>query len=429
MKNSFRRWLVLTQYFPPEIGAPQIRLLSTIRELQRHGIQVEVLTAMPNYPAGKIFAGYSGRWRMDETVSGIPVHRRWVFAGTGKSAPVRLANYFSFTLTSLWAALTGPRPDVLFVESQPLSLGVVAILMKWLRRVPYVYNVPDLQVDVARQMGFMRSRAFLKLALAVENFFLRNAWTVSTVTDRFIQHFEGRGIPRRRISFLPNGADTTFLQPLPPSDELLDRWKLRGKKAFLYVGTHAFYHGLDTLIEAAALLRSQTDLVFLMIGDGPERRRLMEMARTLGLENVVFGESGYEEMDRLYSIAYASIATLRNIEVAKSMRLSKIFPSLSCAVPVIYAGLGEAADLLKEKQCGLTAPPEDPSILAETILSLAHDPQLRTRLGKAGRAFVEKEYGWPIIIKRWLAEIGLPEPASAEIAVSSSPLPRNHLEQ
>ena len=132
-KNG-NRWLILTQYYPPEVGAPQIRLASLANELQRYGIEAVVQTAMPNYPAGEVFPGYAGRLSMREAVDGIPVRRTWVYAATGKSAFVRLANYLSFTATSLLSTMTGPRPDVLFVESQPLSLGLVAILMKWLRR-------------------------------------------------------------------------------------------------------------------------------------------------------------------------------------------------------------------------------------------------------------------------------------------------------
>jgi Glycosyltransferase len=403
------RWLILTQYYPPEIGAPQIRLRSMARELKRHGIEVEVLTAMPNYPAGKIFPEYVGRRRMREIIDDIPIRRTWVYAGTGKSALVRLANYLSFTFTALVAVLFGPRPDVLFVESQPLSLGLIAVLMKWLRGVPYVYNVPDLQIDVARQLGFMRNALFLRLALGLENLFLRQSWKVSTVTYLFIEHFQSRGLPREQITFLPNGADTTFLAPREACPELLNRWGLDGKKVFLYVGTHAFYHGLDTLIDAATILRDKSDIAFLMIGDGPERKRLEQMVADRALTNVVFGQSPYEEMDRLYSVAYASVATLRNMEVAKSMRLSKIFPSLSCAVPVIYAGLGEAAELLKTNNCGVALPPEDPSRLADSILELAANPDIRNEMGFLGRQMVQNEYSWSSIVERWMKEIGAPD--------------------
>jgi glycosyltransferase involved in cell wall biosynthesis len=405
-RSTSNQWLILTQYYPPEIGAPQIRLRSLARVLRSVGLKVTVLTALPNYPAGKIFPNYVGRWRVREEIGGVPVLRTWVYAATGRSALVRLANYFSFTATSLLAALTGPRPDILFVESQPLSLGVVGILMKWLRGVPYVYNVPDLQVSVAEQMGFLSNRTLLRIAKGLEDFFLRESWTVSTVTHGFIDHFEQRGLPRAHLSFLPNGADTEFLRPLQPSQRLLDRWNLRGKKVFLYVGTHAYYHGLDTLIEAAGLL-SDPEISVLMVGDGPERARLRQLTIEKGLNNVVFGDSPYEEMDELYSIAYASIATLRKIGVAKDMRLSKVFPSLSCGKPVIYSGEGEAAELLQHNQCGLAVQPENPQLLADAISRLAADPSLQTRMGLAGRAFVEKEYSWSVIVTRWLSEIGI----------------------
>ena len=407
MTNAHRRWLILTQYYPPEIGAPQIRLCSVARMLRRYGIEVTVLTAMPNYPAGKVFPGYAGRWHMREKIDDVAVRRTWIYAGTGRSASVRLANYLSFTCTALVATLTGPRPDVMFVESQPLSLGLIAILMKWFRGVPYIYNVPDLQIDVARQLGFMSNRSMLRLATALENLFLRQSWKVSTVTERFIAHFIARGLPRCQTTFLPNGADTEFLKPRPQSRQLLDRWRLDGRKVFAYVGTHAYYHGLDTLIDAATLLRERSDIVFLMIGDGPERSRLKRLTQDRGLTNVIFGDSPYEEMDQLYSIAYASVATLRKIEVAQGMRLSKVFPSLSCGVPVIYAGVGEAAELLTANQCGVVVEPEEPALLARAVSKLASEPARRDAMACAGRRLVEREYSWAAIVERWLAELGL----------------------
>lgn len=407
MTTNRPRWLILTQYYAPEIGAPQIRLRCVVRELRRRGIDVEVLTALPNYPAGRIFPAYRGRWSVREEIDGVPVRRTWVYAGTGRSPAVRLANYFSFTFSSLVAALLGPRPDVLFVESQPLSLGIVALILMALRRVPYIYNVPDLQVDVARQMGFLRSPRLLRLALLFENRLLHKAYRVSTVTRRFMEHFAERGVLPERITFLPNGADTEFLRPRPPDPELLARWNLAGKKVFAYVGTHAYYHGLDTLLDAATRLRGRDDVAFLLIGDGPERLRLREMARSRGLNNVVFGESPYEEMDRLYSITWASLALLRNLEVARGMRLSKIFPSLACGVPVIYAGAGEAAELLVEHECGEAVEPENPAALASAIERLSADASRRERLGHNGRRWVEAEYGWGTIVERWLRESGL----------------------
>jgi glycosyltransferase involved in cell wall biosynthesis len=138
-----------------------------------------------------------------------------------------------------------------------------------------------------------------------------------------------------------------------------------------------------------------------------------------GLANVIFGQSPYEEMDQLYSIAYASVATLRKIEVAKSMRLSKVFPSLSCAVPVIYAGVGEAAELLEAHKCGVVVEPEEPALLAQAILGLVSDQSMRHAMGCAGRALVEREYSWSTIVGRWLAELG--HPGKEKIPVCKGP--------
>lgn len=406
MVRAGERWLILSQYYAPELGAPQLRLRAVARELRRHGIRVEVRTGMPNYPNGVMFPEYRGRFSMDETIDGIPVHRTWLYPSTGRSAVNRIANYASFTATALVATLAGPRPDRLFVESQPLTLGVVALLMRWLRGVPYVYNVPDLQVDVAKEAGFLNNRILLGVMKVLEDVSLRRAWSVSTVTDRFIEHFQARGIPRNQISFLPNGADTDFLQPLDPDSELLDRWGLHGKKVFAYIGTHAYYHGLETLVEAAARLRDRQDIAFLLVGEGPERERMKSLVRERGLANVVFGESPYDEMARCYSITYGAIAVLRDLEVARKMRLSKVFPALSCGVPVVFSGPGETPEILEKHGAGVAVPAESPVALAEAIETLADDPGTRDAMGRAGRELALSRFGWRSIVERWLAEIG-----------------------
>jgi colanic acid biosynthesis glycosyl transferase WcaI len=400
------RWLILSQYYAPELGAPQLRLRALANELRRHGIQIEVLTGFPNYPAGVTLPGYRGRWRMRETIDGIPVHRTWLFAATGRSAAARLANYFSFTATALGAALLGRKPDRLFVESQPMTLGVIAVAMKWLRGVPYVYNVPDLQVDVARELGFMRNRTLLSIMTRLEDLFLKASWNVSTVSEGFVEHLKSRGVPPGRISFLPNGADTDLLRPSPPDEELLERWSLHGKKTFVYIGTLAYYHGVTTVIEAAALLRHREDIAFLLIGDGPERQPIEALAQEQALSNVVLGPLRFDELARCYSIAYASLAVLKDLEVARKMRPAKIFPALSCGVPVVFSGAGETPILLERHGAGISVPAEDPAALARAIEELADDVPRRDAMGRGGRELAESQFDWRTIVERWLSEIG-----------------------
>lgn len=402
--SRLHRWLILTQYYPPEMGAPQIRLRCFARELRQRGIEVSVLTAMPNYPLGKVFKGYEHRWCVREQIDGIEVTRLWGYAATGRAAAARIANYCGFALAALPTIFRRNLPHVLFVESQPLPVGIVALFMKWFRGVPYIYNVPDLQVQAAQDLGFLRGPV-LKAALWFEDLLLKQAWKISTVTNAFIQHFRARGVPLEKITFLPNGADTEFLKPLPPSPEFLDRWQLRGKKVIVAVGTMTYYQALDTIVEAAERLASDSEIVLLMVGDGPERERIQRLVQSKGLSNVIFSLLPYEENDQLYSIAHAALATLRDVPIAASSRPSKLFPPLSCGVPVIYSGTGEAAQLVENHCCGVAVPPEDPDALAQAIRELVNDPERRQRLGRNGRLLAESRYSWFGIVEHWLNEL------------------------
>jgi glycosyltransferase involved in cell wall biosynthesis len=281
---------------------------------------------------------------------------------------------------------------------------MVGLLMKWLRGVPYVYNVPDLQVDVARQLGFLHG-PMLDLAFRFENLLLKSAWKVSTVTHAFVEHFVSRGVPAENITFLPNGADTALMKPEPRSEELLDRLRLHDKKVIVSVGTMAYYQALDTIVEAAEQLAARPEFVVLMVGNGPERERIQALVKSKGLTNVRFPRISYEESAQLYSIASAAVATFRDVAVARRMRPSKLFPALSCGVPVIFSGCGEAADLIEHNECGITVPPEDSVALAQAMIKLAETPALRQQMSRNGRLLAEREYSWSGIVERWLTGV------------------------
>ena len=149
------RFLVLTQYYPPEVGAPQVRLAAMVGELVRDGHQVQVVTALPNHPEGRIHEAYRRRFSAREQLGGADVRRVWIYAAQGAGAR-RVLSYLSFCVTSMTALVRCQRPDVLFVESPPPFLGLPAVVMSlWWRR-PIVFNVADLWPDSAVEMGFLK---------------------------------------------------------------------------------------------------------------------------------------------------------------------------------------------------------------------------------------------------------------------------------
>jgi glycosyltransferase involved in cell wall biosynthesis len=235
---------------------------------------------------------------------------------------------------------------------------------------------------------------------------MKQAYSVATVTHAFIEHFiSARGVPRAQISFLPNGVDLENLRPLPYDNDYAAKLGVGGKKVFTYAGTHADYQGLDVILDAAKQLKDRPEVVFLMVGKGPERQRLINRAKSEGVTNVLFRDSPFDEVSLLMSISYGFVVVLRNIPAAQKMRLSKTFPPLACGVPVIYSGVGESAEIIRKNGCGIVALPEHPASLAQAVLQLVDAPEKRVAFSKAGLRLVEREFSWATIVTNWLRQL------------------------
>ena len=235
---------------------------------------------------------------------------------------------------------------------------------------------------------------------------MNNALSTTTVTHSLIRYFiKNRSIKRNKFSFFPNGADTSFLKPKSSDLSLINKFNLENKIVFSYVGTHSSYQGLETIVKAAKYLIDNDDIVILMIGNGSERDKLIEMAKNMELKNIYFKQSPFSEMDSLMSITYASIVTLRDVPSARRMRLSKAIPPISCGVPVLYAGYGETLDILLKYDAGLAVKPEDPKDLATKILNFSKVPEKRLQMSKNCRQLALKQFNWKNIINNWQDQI------------------------
>jgi len=411
MVKSPKKWLILTQYYPPEMGAPQIRLSEFAKELRALGHQVKVLTGMPNYPSGIIHKNYKKRLWMKEKIANIDVMRVWLYPAAGKKPFKRLMNYLSFTCTATLAILMGASKDVdiVFVEAQPITLAIPALYLKYIKKIPYIYNTPDLQIENAHEDKWIGLSLLIRAARQLESFLMRQSLSVSTVTHAFIEHFhKNRGIPYTQLSFFPNGADTQSLKKIAPDIEYqISLGIAQGKKIFTYAGTHAHYQGLETIIQAANIIKDRTDIVVVMVGQGPVRDTLIKMAQEQQLSNIIFTQSPFSDMAKLMSFTTAALVVLKNLPSSEKMRLSKTIPPLACGVPVIYAGKGESAQLLNTHHMGITVAPEDPQALAKSIVYLADNKEQVRQMGVAGQNYVCQHLSWSVVVSNWLKQIDL----------------------
>ena len=410
--------LILTQYYPPEIGAPQTRLAAMVRELRKLGHQIEVVTALPNYPQGRIFPAYRKTLYRREMRDGVTVHRVWLYGAVGHGI-ARMLSFVSFALSSLIGLFRAAKPDFLFVESPPLVLSIPAVAYGALRSVPVIMNVADLWPDTVAEMGYMKPGLMLGLFQRLEWWSYRKAAYVNALTEAIRQSLLGlKGLPAAKVLYLPNGVDTEVFRPQAADTALQVSLGLARKKIILYAGTMGLAHGLDNVLRAAKLLEQQTDIHFLFLGDGSERAPLEQMRRDMGLANVTFLDPvPLEQLPAYFSLPVCGLVSLRDVPFFDGARPSKIFPVLASGRPVIYVGRGEGARLLEEASAGVIVPPGEPQALARAVQELVRDSHLAVQLGRNGRKFVEENLQWSSLVVKWAASLVPPHRARAKTEI------------
>ena len=401
--------LVLTQYFLPEIGAPQVRFSSVVKELIKSGDEVEVVTALPNHPTGRIFSGYRGKFYMKEDWEGAKVHRVWVYAAIGGGIK-RLTNYLSFCLTSIWGLLKCRRPDVILVESPPLFIGITAVLFAKIWRRPFIFNVADLWPDSIKELGMMGDGLAFRILVWLECWIYRKARFVNGVTEGICQTIvEAKGISADKILFLPNGADTDLFCPGEVSQELFTSLGLEGKRVILYAGTIGFAQGLDVVVRAAQIMsenKKYEDIQFVFIGDGSDRQKLEEMIQERNIQSITFlPPNSPQYVAKLFKASWLGFVSLLDLPLFEGARPSKMFPIMATGLPVLYSGAGEGARLISKSKAGLVATPEKEDDLVRAIDRFLDDDEFYFAAGKNGRKFVSKHYSWTPIVKTWRDEV------------------------
>lgn len=367
--------LFLSDNFPPEVNAPASRTFEHCREWIRMGHEVTVITCAPNFPTGKLFPGYRNRWRSIESVDGIRVIRVWSYIAPNAGVFSRILDFLSYMLTATIAGLFERRPDIIVATSPQFFTACAGRMLGALRRRPWVFELRDLWPESISAVGALRESMGLKLLRRIEMHLYRHCRGIVSVTGSFREHLVARGIPAAKIVVITNGADLTRFAPRERDAELSAEFKLTGKFVIGYVGTHGMAHGLETLLEAAATLRTRPNgdrYRLLLLGEGARKAELKKMAQDRGLGNVLFLDSvSKEQVPRYWSLLDASIIHLRPNELFKSVIPSKLFECMAMGIPVIHGVLGESAEIVRRERVGEIFQPGDHGQLAAKIEEFA----------------------------------------------------------
>lgn len=400
--------LLLTQYYTPEVGAAQARLEALSQELIKSGHGLEVLTAMPNYPHGRIFDGYQS-FAMTERLGKILVRRFWVYASQGKGLG-RLFNYLSFTMTCFFAIFQKRKPDLIFVNSGPLFLGIPGVFFSWWYSCPLVFNVSDLWPrSVEHLASSLSGRIFIRWSEALESWIYKKSDFINAITEGVQKILiEEKKVPAEKILFLPNGVDLGLFSSAGLSAkarELKRKMGLEDHFIFIYPGNHGFAHALEFVLEAAELV-SEAKVHFFFIGGGSEKPRLQEMALAKGLTNVTFHEPvPMAELPAYLLMADAGLVHLKNSPLAEETRPAKLFPLMAAKLPILFCGFGEGRGLLQKQQGEWIVDPERPDLMAEKIMEMMNQREKLKLAGEENYRLVKSQFSTSTLIQNWFKRL------------------------
>jgi len=398
---SLVKILYVSQYFPPEMGAPAARAAELAQHWASAGHVVSVLTGFPNHPTGVVPAEWRSRLRrlaFHEKAGSVDVYRTWLWALPNRKAHERMRNYASFCVSAALRGLSIPRPDVIIATSPQLLVALAGWWLAFARRIPFVFEVRDLWPESLAAVGVGDENSLLHRTLsAVANFLYRNADHIVVVTPAFKDHLiQHRQVPAGKISVVENGVETDLFSPCTDAANQALRRELGAEGKFLvcYVGTMGMAHGLETLLDAAAKLQTKNDDVrFLLVGEGAEKARIQALAQSRGLANVRFlDQQPRKKIPAFISASDACLVLLKKTEVFKTVIPTKMLEFMSCSRPVVLGVDGQARKIVEEAAAGIVIEPENSVALGEAIQRLAGDRDLCHRLGTQGRDYIVQRY-------------------------------------
>jgi colanic acid biosynthesis glycosyl transferase WcaI len=387
--------LYVSQYFPPEMGAPAARAVELSRHWAQMGHDVTVLTGFPNHPTGVVPDEWRGRFRRlhySENVDGVRVARTWLWPLPNRKAHERIRNYASFCFSAAISGLALPKPDVIIATSPQLLVGLSGWWLAWWKRVPFVFEVRDLWPESLAAVGAGAEGTLLHRTLgAIAGFLYRRANHIVVVTPAFKDHLiRVWNVPAEKVSIVENGVETDLFHLDPAAVEVRQQLQLESRFLICYIGTMGNAHGLETLIASAEHLQTALPMAtFLVIGEGAEKQRIVELATARGLNNIRFlGQQPRERIPSYVSAADVCLVMLKKAELFKTVIPTKLLEYMACERPVIVAVDGQARQIVEEAGAGIFVEPEDSEALVKAIVELEANAELRRKMGTSGRQYI-----------------------------------------
>lgn len=405
--------LLIHQYFLEENDPGGSRWNELTRNWTEEGVNVTVLAGMMHYNGSEKLSEYKGRYFKKKEQGAVTVWRCHVSESYNKNFVGRLWGYFSFMFSSLWAGLFKVKGkfDVIIVTSPPLFVGPSGYFISRWKRIPLVFEVRDLWPESAIDMGVLTNKSIIRLAYWFESFIYRKAKLINVLTPAFYQTLATvKKVPEEKLIMIPNAADFSLSEDLLNNfdrEAFRKEMKLDNYFVITYVGAHGVANHLQQVLQAAKVLED-TNVLFLLIGQGMEKEKLKQMAVDMKVTNVRFIDSvPKKEVFKYILASEMGASVLKKIDTFKTVYSNKTFDYMSCKKPVLMAIDGVSRQLVEEARCGIYVEPENIDDYNFKIRQYLNDQERLMLEGNNGYLFAKQNYDRDILAKKYLREIKL----------------------
>lgn len=403
--------LLIHQMFLEEDDPGGSRFNEMTKMWTEAGHEVTVLAGMMHYNGRKKREEYKGKYFMRKTQGKVTVLRCHVSESYNKNFLGRLWGYFSFMFAAIWAGLfkVKTKQDLILVTSPPLFVGITAYVLSVFKRIPYVFEVRDLWPESAIDTGVLTNSFIIKLAYKVEAFLYKNATLINVLTPAFRTHLiEHKKVAPEKIIFIPNAADFSL------SDSLLAQFDAQtfrkqqgweGRFVITYVGAHGVANGLHQVLDAAEMLKD-TNVLFVLIGDGMTKDELKIDAQKRNIQNVVFLPSVPKaDVFKYILCSDMGASILKNVDTFKTVYSNKTFDYMACKKPILMAIDGVSRELVETAEAGSFVVPENAESYNTIIRRYMLQPELLSKQGENGYLYAKRNFDRKVLAEKYLKEL------------------------
>lgn len=394
--------LYFHQHFTTPKGASGIRSYENARRLVEDGHQVTMVCGSADRGATGLDGPFEGG-RREGNVDGIHVIEFDLSYSNSDGFLKRTGTFLRFALKSIGLALTR-KYDLLFATTTPLTAALPGIFAKWLRRKPFVFEVRDLWPELPREMGVITNPVVLWAMGILEWMAYHSADRLVALSPGIAEGIERRGIARDRIVMVPNGCDIALFEsadePQRPAGVA------QGDLLAIFAGAHGLANGLDSVLDAAAVLkqRGRSDIRIVLVGNGMLKPKLETRASAEGLDNVIFLDPVPKaDLVRLFAGADIGIQSLANVPAFYyGTSPNKFFDYVAAGLPVLNNYPGWVAEMIEEEGAGFAVPPDDPDAFADALEAAAADRAQLKSMGEAAKRLARRDFARDDLAKRWI---------------------------